>query len=182
MKNLLRLLKKKWLWPRVYMSVFKNLVVLLLLIVGTSAFGQTLKAGISIDKVPNAFYGTWRVVAKIDKQSGNRINFRPRTVEVWNLSRQGDVINLSNPFTGADASVTVDYVDGNIIRFTKKGNYDNKTLTDTVDLKLDGNTFTGINSLVFETFSTYDNSLIQKDTALYILKGEKISGTSITRK
>ena len=85
MKNLLRLLKKKWLWPRVYMSVFKNLVVLLLLIVGTSAFGQTLKAGISIDKVPNAFYGTWRVVAKIDKQSGNRINFRPRTVEVWNL-------------------------------------------------------------------------------------------------
>ena len=49
-------------------------------------------------------------------------------------------------------------------------------------LKLDGNTFTGINTLVFETFSTYDSSLIQKDTALYILKGEKISGTSITGK
>ena len=39
-----------------------------------------------------------------------------------------------------------------------------------------------INTLVLETFSVYDNKLIHKDTALYILKGEKISGTSITGK
>lgn len=77
----------------------------------------------------------------------------------------------------------MDYVEGNMIRFTKVGDYDgNKKLTDTVDLKLDGDTFTGINTLILETYSNFDGKLIKKDTAFYILKGEKISGQSITGK
>ena len=55
-------------------------------------------------------------------------------------------------------------------------------MTDTVDLKLAGDTFTGVNYITLETFSIHDNSLIKKDTAIYLLKGEKISGTSITGK
>ena len=110
-------------------------------------------------------------------------NKQPQAVDFWNLSRSGDVINLNNPFTGASATVKLDYVEGNVIRFTKTGSYDgNKKLTDTVDLKLTGNTFTGVNYLTLETFSIRDNSLIKKDTATYLLKGEKISGTSITGK
>ncbi len=143
----------------------------------------TLNAGISVvDNVPSSFYGNWRVVAKIDKQSGN-INFKPQLIVIWNLSRLGNVINLNNPFTGVSASVRLDYVEGNIIRFTRISEYDtNKKLTDTVDLKLNGDTFTGVNYLTLETFSTYDKSLIKKDTAVYILKGEKLSGTSIIEK
>ena len=164
------------------MNILKKIVVFLAFFVGLSVSAETLKAGVSmVGAVPNSFYGNWRVLAKIDKQSGD-VYFKPVTVDVWNLSRSGDVINLNNPFTGASGSVKLDYVDGNIIRFTKTGNYDNKKLTDTVDLKLNGDSFTGINTLVLETFSTFDNSLIQKDTALYILKGEKISGSSITGK
>lgn len=165
------------------MKIIKIIIVLLLFICGFSVSAQTLKAGVvKIDMVPNSFYGTWRVSAKIDKQSGN-IYFKPVTVDIWNLSRSGDVINLNNPFTGASASVKLDYVEGNIIRFTKTGEYDgNKKLTDTVDLKLDGNTFTGVNYITLETFSIHDNSLIKKDSAIYLLKGEKISGTSITGK
>ncbi len=160
----------------------KKFIIFLLLIFGLSVNAETLKAGVSIDNVPNYFYGSWRVVAKVDKQTGN-VNFRPQTVDIWNLSRNGDVINLNNPFTGASASVKLDYVDGNIIRFTKSGEYDNnKKLTDTVDLKLTGDTFTGVNYITLETFSNFDNSLIKKDTAIYILKGEKISGSSITEK
>lgn len=143
----------------------------------------TLNAGISVvDNVPSSFYGNWRVVAKIDKQSRN-INFKPQLIVIWNLSRLGNVINLNNPFTGVSASVRLDYVEGNIIRFTRISEYDtNKKLTDTVDLKLNGDTFTGVNYLTLETFSTYDKSLIKKDTAVYILKGEKLSGTSIIEK
>ena len=142
----------------------------------------TLKAGVSLaEQIPVGFMGTWRVSAKL-KTTDSPQNFKQTSVDIWNLSKKGDVINLSNPFNGASASVRVDYVEGNLIRFTKVGNYDNKKLTDTVDLKLNGNTFTGINTLVLETFSTYDNSLIYKDTALYILKGEKISGSTITGK
>ena len=75
----------------------------------------------------------------------------------------------------------MDYVEGNLIRFTKSGDYDgNKKLTDTVDLKIVGNSFTGVNYLTLETYSYKDKSLIRKDTATYILKGEKLSGMSIT--
>lgn len=167
------------------MKFFKKLLFLFLFLffIGLTASAETLKAGVSmVGAVPNSFFGSWRVVAKIDKQSGS-VYFKPVTVDFWNLSRTGDVINLSNPFTGASASVKLDYVDGNIIRFSKSGEYDgNKKLTDTVDLKLNGNTFTGVNYLTLETFSIHDKSLIKKDTAIYILKGEKISGSSITGK
>lgn len=152
------------------------------MLLGFSVCAETLKVGISVDAVPNALYGSWRVVSKIDKQTGS-IYFKPNMVDIWNLSRMGDVINLNNPFTGASASVKLDYVEGNIIRFTKTGEYDsNKNLTDTVDLKLTGDTFTGVNYITLETFSAIDNSLVKKDTAIYILKGEKISGSSITGK
>ena len=129
--------------------------------------------------MPESFYGCWRVVAKIDKQQGS-VNFKPQSVDFWNLSREGNVINLNNPFTGANASVTLDYVEGDLIRFTKTGEYDvNKKLIDTVDLRLNGDTCTGINQITLETYSMIDNSLIKRDTALYIIKGEKISGSSI---
>lgn len=159
------------------MRKFIIIVTILILQLASFCAAETLQAGVSkIDMLPDAFFGSWRVVAKIDKMTGGSVNFRPQTVDLWNLSRSGDVINLNNPFTGASASVKLNYVEGNIIRFTKTGDYDNKKLTDTVDLKLDGDSFTGINSLKLETFSTYDNSLIKTDTAIYILKGEKISG------
>ncbi len=165
------------------MKFIKQILIIIVFLLGITVSAETLTAGVSkVEMVPNSFYGSWRVIAKIDKQSSNGIYFKPQTVDLWNLSREGDVINLNNPFTGASASVTVDYVNGNIIRFTKTGEYDNKKLTDTVDLKLNGDTFTGINSLTLETFSIRDKSLIKKDTATYVLRGEKISGSSITGK
>ena len=165
------------------MKFIKQVLIIIVFLFGITVSAETLTAGVSkVEMVPNSFYGSWRVIAKIDKQSSNGVYFKPQTVDLWNLSREGDVINLNNPFTGASASVTVDYVDGNIIRFTKTGEYDNKKLTDTVDLKLNGDTFTGINSLTLETFSIRDKSLIKKDTATYVLRGEKISGSSITGK
>ena len=162
-------------------NMLKRLFIIFVLLCGTFVSAETLKAGVSkVGAVPNSFYGSWRVVAKLDKQSGS-VYFKPQAVDFWNLSRSGDVINLNNPFTGASATVKLDYVEGNLIRFTKSGDYDgNKKLTDTVDLKLVGNTFTGVNYLTLETYSYKDNSLIRKDTAVYILKGEKISGMSIT--
>ena len=76
----------------------KKLLFVLALLIGISVQAETLQAGVSkIDMLPDDFFGGWRVVAKIDKQSGST-NFRPNTVDLWNLSRKGDVINLNNPF------------------------------------------------------------------------------------
>lgn len=162
-------------------NMLKKIFVMLILFIGLPVLAETLKAGIStVDSIPNSFYGSWRVVAKLDKQSGSAY-FKPQAVDFWNLSRTGNVIYLENPFSGANATVKLDYVDGNLIRFTKTEDYDgNKKLTDTVDLKLNGDKFTGVNYITLETFSIRDNSLIKKDTAIYLLAGEKISGTSIT--
>ena len=161
--------------------MIKNFLVFLILFMGFSVSAETLKAGVSVvEDVPNSLYGSWRVIAKLDKEHG-KASFRPQAVDFWNLSRIGDVIHLNNPFTGANASVKLDYVEGNLIRFTKSGDYEgNKKLIDTVDLRLIGDTFTGVNYITLETYSIKDNSLIQKDSAVYILKGEKISGSSIT--
>ncbi|MBR6098412.1 hypothetical protein IKP85_01550 [bacterium] len=138
-----------------------------------------LSAGISInEQVPADLFGTWRVVSKLSA-TDSPVTFKKMGIDLWNLSKTGDVINLCNPMTGASASVNVEYVKGNTIRFTKEGNYDNQLLTDTVEITLSGNKFTGVNYLSLKTYSSTDNSLIKEKTAAYDLQGNKISGTSI---
>ena len=139
----------------------------------------TLKTGISMEEqVPNGFMGTWRVSSKLLDNGGSPI-FKQTGIDLWNLSRTGHVINLTNPFTGASASIRVNYVDGNSIKFTKQGDNDNKILTDTVEIKLEGDRFTGVNIIKLETLSDVDKSVIKTETAKYSLVGEKISGMSI---
>lgn len=138
----------------------------------------TLSAGVSVNDVPKTFFGSWRVTAKLD-DSNSYGTFKPQSVDLWTLSRTGDIINLSNPFTGANADITVKIVEGNLIVFSKKAPYDNKMLTDTVSIRLDKNSFTGINSLTLESFSLVDGHVIKTETARYLIKGEKISGENI---
>lgn len=138
----------------------------------------TLSAGVSVNEVPKAFYGSWRVTAKLD-DSDSYGTFKPQSADIWNLSRIGNIINLTNPFTGATAEVTLKAVEGNLIVFTKKAPYDNKLLTDTVALRLEKNSFSGINTLKLESFSLVDNHLIKTESARYVIKGEKIAGENI---
>ena len=125
--------------------------------------------------------GTWRVVARLDDSSNYEL-FKDNSVDIWNLSRENNVIKLENPFSGANATVNINYVSGNVVRFTKTGNYDKKVLTDTVQLKLTENSFVGINTLKLDTLSNTDGAIIKTDTARYFLRGEKISGMSVLGK
>lgn len=139
----------------------------------------TLSATISMeDSLPADFFGTWRVVSKLEHTDSPK-NFKISGVDIWNLSKTNDVINLSNPFTGASAYVRIDYVENGTIRFTKEGNYDNQKLTDTVEITLSGNKFVGKNYLSLKTYSDADNSLLSEKKAVYSLKGDKISGESV---
>ena len=138
----------------------------------------TLTAGVSVNDIPKTFFGSWRVTAKLE-DSNSYTTFKPQSVDLWTLSRTGDIINLSNPFTGANADITVKAVEGNLVVFSKKAPYDNKMLTDTVSIRLDKNSFTGINTLTLESFSLVDGHVIKTETARYIIKGEKISGEYI---
>lgn len=147
----------------------------------TAAFATetyTLKGGVSIEKVPKDFYGSWRVTSKLQSSNNPEI-FKKSGVDLWNLSRVHDVISLENPFSGAQASITLDEVRGNFIRFNKVGNYDGKKLTDSVSINLAKESFSGVNTLKLDTISEIDGHVMKSESAIYTLVGEKISGSGI---
>lgn len=158
------------------------LLIIILMFASTGAFAEksyTLKAGIAmIDRVPKELYGTWRVKSTLVTTNNEQI-FKKSTVDLWNLSRVGNVITLDNPFTGAKASVVIDEVRDKVIKFKKIGDYDGKKLSDVVQLELSGDRFSGENSLKLDTLSDIDKSVIKTDKATYKLSGEKISGASV---
>ena len=167
------------------MKIFKRALIILLFTFFsvTNVFAEefTLKAGVSVNDIPKAFFGSWRVIAKLE-DSNSYGTFKPQSIDFWTLSRVGDKITLSNPFTGANAEVSLKTVEGNLIVFSKKAPYDNKMLTDTITLRLSDNNFSGINTLSLESYSLVDNHLMKTETARYVIKGEKISGESILGK
>lgn len=158
------------------------LFTILLLFISSAVFAEDLilSTGVSINEIPKAFFGSWRVSAKlVDTNSYG--TFKPQSVDLWNLSRVGDKITLSNPFSGANAEISVKTVEGNLVVFSKRAPYDNKVLTDTVTIRLSGNSFSGINYLTLESYSLVDNHLMKTEHAKYTIKGEKISGESVLK-
>ena len=80
---------------------------------------EVLKAGVSLDDIPNALYGSWRVSAKLDKTNAPRL-YKAQSIDFWNLSRVNDTIKLDNPFSGASAEISVQTVEDEIVVFSKK--------------------------------------------------------------
>ncbi|MCM1003672.1 MAG: hypothetical protein NC408_04950 [Candidatus Gastranaerophilales bacterium] len=140
---------------------------------------EVLEAGVSIEEVPKALYGGWRITAHLDTTNAHS-SFKPQSLDFWTLSRVGDSITLDNPYSGANTTISVKTVEGNLVVFSKQTPYDNnKVLTDIVTIRLNEDSFTGINDLKLETFSLIDKHLMKTETAKYVIKGEKISGDSI---
>lgn len=157
----------------------KFLLLILVFFITASVNAEVLTAGVSIEEVPKALFGSWRIIAKLDT-TNSQGTFKPQSLDFWNLSRYGDRIKLENPLSGADAEISVQTVEGNVVVFSKRLPYDgNKVLTDTVTIRLNGNEFSGLNSLRLESFSLIDNHLMKTETATYVIKGEKISGDSV---
>ena len=160
--------------------IFLVLVLIFLSVGSVFAEDMVLNAGVSINDIPKAFFGSWRVTAKLD-DTNSFGTFKPQSIDFWTLSRVGDKITLSNPFSGANAEVSLKSVEGNVIVFSKKAPYDNKMLTDIITIRLSDNNFSGINTLSLESFSLVDNHLMKTETARYIISGEKLSGESVLK-
>lgn len=164
----------------------KRILITVLIIFLTSSitvFAQdsiVLKAGISkINSVPKQFFGTWQVKSTLITTDSPK-NFKPSSADMWNLRRSGNVIELRNPMTGAVAEIYLNDVNNNNITFSHEQKEENMKLTDTVKLRLNGNTFTGTNELTLKQKKIYsDQYEIVTKTAKYKIEGQKISGTSI---
>ena len=164
----------------------KRILITVLIIFLTSSitvFAQdsiVLKAGISkINSVPKQFFGTWSVQS-VQVSTDSPKTFSKSSLDLWNLRRSGNVIELRNPMTGAVAEIYLNDVNNNNITFSHEQKEENMKLTDTVKLRLNGNTFTGTNELTLKQKKIYgDQYEIVTKTAKYKIEGQKISGTSI---
>ena len=165
-----------------FVSRFILIMFLCLNLYGVSSFVQAEETKLltaTITKVPQSFFGTWRVVSnRIDTDAPGV--FKENSLDIWNLSRTFDVITLSNPFSGAKAEIILDRVDTDYIVFTKKGKYGQKVLTDTVELNLKGDSFVGTDTLRMDTY--FEGKIVKTQSAQYYLNGEKIGGGTIDSK
>jgi hypothetical protein len=166
-------------------KTFTKTFIILTILVGLyfipSSIMNTTKATVLrgyIEKVPPTFFGTWRVKSKLIT-TDNPIIFKTKSIDIWNLSQENDVIILSNPFSGATGEVKINSIKDTTIKFTKKGKYENKILTDTVEITINENTFVGTNDLLLETISDVNEKVLKTETAQYAITGERIAGQSI---
>ena len=77
---------------------------------------DTFKLGVSlIEEIPQMLFGAWRVSSELIETDSPE-KFKKTSTDIWNLSKHGDVIKLSNPFSGASATVKLEYVKQNRIK------------------------------------------------------------------
>ena len=110
----------------------KKIIILFLIIFLTGSItvsaqeGYVLKAKISmINAVPKQFFGTWSVQS-VQVSTDSPKTFSKSSLDLWNLRRSGNVIELRNPVTAAVAEIYLDDVNENEIVFT---HYDSKPIT-----------------------------------------------------
>ena len=129
------------------------------------------------DKVPQEFFGDWKVSAVCTK-STNKEYFDSTSMDIWTLTRRGDVITLMNPLSGARADITVNDVKGKTVKFEKKTVYPDEVSVETPILTLQGDNFTGVDKISIKTYK--DGKLLKEDYVEYQVKGTKISGAPIS--
>ena len=157
-------------------KVFTVFLMLFFLLSGGVSFAEETKLlTAEISMVPDNFYGTWRVVSR--KTNSNSGIFKDKSIDVWNLSRTGDVITLYNLFNGAKAQITVSEADTRHVVFTKNGKQKEKELVDTVEISISGDSFEGVDKIMVKTY--VNGKIVKTESAGYHITGEKIGGGSI---
>lgn len=128
------------------------------------------------DSVPAGFFGSWKVMA-VRVQTSNNDMFSPYSVEIWNLSKTNDVITLTNPISGATASITVKDTTSDTFTFQRVTGDSKETVTETAKLTLNGDSFIGCDTMVVKYYK--NGNIIKTENVAYNLKAYKISGAAI---
>lgn len=139
---------------------------------------NVIQGGVSMtDRVPEGFFGSWKVVSIMSKTNIPE-EFAQQSVDIWNLSKTNDVITLSNPVSGAHASIAVNDVKGDTVKFQKITYNKNEETIETPVLTLEGNdNFYGIDRIEINTYSK--KQIVKTDFIEYKVRAVKISGDTI---
>lgn len=157
--------------------IVRIFLILIIFFMPKSTDCMTISGGISMsDQVPDGFFGNWKVMA-VRVKTSNYDLFAPYSVEIWNLTKQNDVITLTNPVSGASASITVKDATTDTFTFQRITNDGNETVVETAKLILQGDNFTGCDTMTVKYYK--NGNLIKTENVEYNLKAYKISGNSL---
>ncbi|MDD3013923.1 MAG: hypothetical protein PHC34_09505 [Candidatus Gastranaerophilales bacterium] len=136
-----------------------------------------LSGNISKSKeLPQELYGTWSVTSVV-LETNDPATYYGRGSDIWTLQKGRDVITLSNPSTGASASITVDEVIGFSATFTRIENTDKTKEHEQVSITVDGDNFYGSDSIEIEHYKK--GKYLYTSIVKYDVMGKKISGPAI---
>jgi len=136
-----------------------------------------LSGGVSDSKdLPTGFYGTW-AVKSLTLETNNLDYEGAKGMNIWSLSRNGNVITLSNPQSGAIASITVNEVHGNKVKFTREKMTESYIESETPELLLEGMSFSGTDTLIIKHLRR--GEIYKTDVVKYKVDGLKLSGPTL---
>ncbi len=154
------------------------LILVSFIINATICNAQVIEGSIAMsDKVPSGFFGDWKVVSVCTKSTKKEL-INSKSFDIWTLSRQGDIITLKNPLSGARADINVNEVKGKTVKFEKKSQFPDEESIETPILTLQGDNFTGVDKIIIKTIQ--NGKLIKEDYVEYEVRGTKISGSGIS--
>ena len=129
-----------------------------------------------VDNVPNGFYGTWKVFS-VQVYSNNPFMFNSTSIDIWKLEKRNNNLILTNPESGATATVTLKEVQNNTIKFVRKSDTPYEKVVETPHITLNGENFFGTDTIVINKYK--NDTLIGKEVVQFKIKGIKQSGASV---
>lgn len=139
---------------------------------------KILQGGVTeVKELPKGFYGTWNVHSELIS-SNNPSIFRETSNDIWTFAKEGDLIVLQNPISGATAYITVDEVRNNQAKFRREKKSHKGKEIEQPEITLDGDSFYGTDSLLIEKYK--NGETIEKNVVKYRIHGEKISGSKLS--
>ncbi|MBX2861136.1 MAG: hypothetical protein KTR14_07870 [Vampirovibrio sp.] len=138
------------------------------------------KLGIATTQyLPQEMYGQWSMTATLEETTAPRM-FSPIIHDIWVLARDGDAVTVTNPKTGASATVHVDEVHNNTATFHRrfvppKGR---RVFQEQPTVTVDTDHLYGRTLLKFSRIRR--NGTKKTYFARYHLEGERIGGERVT--
>lgn len=138
---------------------------------------QLITGSVSLlNSVPEGFFGTWKVIA-VQVYSNNPFLFNSMSVEFWKLEKKNNNLTLTNPESGATATVTLDEVNNNTIKFKRTSDTPFEKVIETPEITLNGENFYGTDTIIINKYK--NDTFVGREMVKFKLRGIKQSGASV---
>ena len=134
-----------------------------------------LRGGVSVTTdLPAEFYGTWSVVGVLLDTNRPEL-FKMRSSDVWTFQRENDVIILSNPVSGASASITINEIRDKTAVFSRIKDEKDLYEIEKTQITVEEDSFSGTDLIITKYFK--NGQRIRTDEVKYKVRGRR-SGKS----